>query len=175
MTLVRAAVVEDADAIGRIHVESWQHAYRGQLPQDFLDSLSTTRRVGFWRSQLQEPQDERRCWVADNEGVAIGFAATGPPADDDLDPGTHHELYAIYLDPSVWRHGIGSLLLEHVVADARERAFRALSLWVLESNVRARSFYERHGWKPDGATKQECIADVSSPAVRYRLPLQDRE
>ena len=25
-------------------------------------------------------------------------------------------------------------------------------LWVLEENVRARRFYERHGWRPDGRT-----------------------
>jgi hypothetical protein len=44
------------------------------------------------------------------------------------------------------------------------------TLWALEADARARAFYERVGWKPDGARKSDpgtnLIADL-----RYRLAL----
>ena len=38
-TVIRAARVEDAAQIAAVHVRSWQSAYRGLLPQAYLDGL----------------------------------------------------------------------------------------------------------------------------------------
>jgi hypothetical protein len=37
MAEVRYATVDDAQAIGRIHVVGWQVTYRGQIPDRYLD------------------------------------------------------------------------------------------------------------------------------------------
>jgi hypothetical protein len=37
---VRAAVLDNACARGRLHVRAWQAAYRGQMPDAYLDDLS---------------------------------------------------------------------------------------------------------------------------------------
>ncbi len=34
----------------------------------------------------------------------------------------------------------------------RERDFAAACLWTPVGQARARAFYERHGWRPSGAT-----------------------
>jgi hypothetical protein len=37
--VIRPAEVSDAGQIGLVHVRSRQSAYRGQVPQDYLDGL----------------------------------------------------------------------------------------------------------------------------------------
>lgn len=45
-------------------------------------------------------------------------------------------------------------------------SFRTAVLWVLESNERARRFYEVAGWKRDGAVSTERIDCLNYPTVR---------
>jgi RimJ/RimL family protein N-acetyltransferase len=42
---------------------------------------------------------------------------------------------------------------------------------VLEANPRARRFYERAGWRPDGARKHYERWGVTAPEIRYRKRL----
>lgn len=46
-----------------------------------------------------------------------------------------------------------------------------VTLWVLNSNDRARCFYSRHGWQPDGATKVVELDGVTLCEVRYKRAL----
>jgi hypothetical protein len=52
---VRKAKVEDAFAIASVHVRSWQVAYRGQMPDEFLDGLDVEKRTSMWRELTQNP------------------------------------------------------------------------------------------------------------------------
>jgi hypothetical protein len=45
---IRRAVADDARGIAQVHVKSWQAAYRGLLPQSYLDALSVEQREAFW-------------------------------------------------------------------------------------------------------------------------------
>jgi hypothetical protein len=45
---VRRARVGDERAIADVHVRTWQAAYRGQVPDAFLDGLSIERRTQAW-------------------------------------------------------------------------------------------------------------------------------
>ncbi len=62
------------------------------------------------------------------------------------------ELYAIYLHPDWWSAGVGRALTETVLTTLREAGYRRVVLWTLTGNVRARRFYERAGFTPDGTT-----------------------
>ena len=50
---VRSATVADADEIAAIHVLSWQVAYRGLMPQEYLDGLDPAQRAERWRRHLE--------------------------------------------------------------------------------------------------------------------------
>ena len=63
------------------------------------------------------------------------------------------EVASFYVLPSEWRRGAGRRLGERAVADARTRGFSEVMVWVLETNARARSFYESLGFRPDGESK----------------------
>ncbi|MFG1644197.1 GNAT family N-acetyltransferase [Amycolatopsis sp. NPDC049252] len=162
---VRPATVEDAGAIGEIHVRSWQAAYDGLLPADFLAGISVGNRTAGWARTLR---DGGRVLVVEDPDV-VGFAAFGPRRDE---PG-EGELYAIYLRPEAWSRGLGRLLHEEVLASLTESGWPAAVLWVLATNERAKTFYERAGWALDGGTRTETIAGgtVSLEELRFRRPL----
>jgi hypothetical protein len=52
---IRKAKVEDACGIAFVHVRSWQVAYRGLMPDRFLDSLDVEKRTNMWREVTQNP------------------------------------------------------------------------------------------------------------------------
>ncbi len=160
----------DADAIGEVHVEGWRAAYRGQLPDVLLDGLSVEDRRAGWRRRLVQPT-RSAVWVAILSDRVVGFASSGPARDADLDPTRVAELHALYLLPGCWGRGIGFALHGAVLARARADAREALSLWVLRGNARGRAFYERQGWRADGAEQRKPFRDVLLDEVRYRRPV----
>ena len=62
------------------------------------------------------------------------------------------ELYAIYVIPAWWSAGVGRALLGSVLPALEAEGYRRVVLWVLADNARARRFYERAGFAPDGGT-----------------------
>jgi GNAT superfamily N-acetyltransferase len=176
MAALRRALPHDAEAIASIHIRGWQSAYRGQLPDSYLDRLGSEldRRAEFWRTHLAHPPSDRhQVWVAELDAVARGFAALGPARDSDANAG---ELYAIYVDPDFWGQGLGRLLLTRAAASLTAMKFSTAMLWVLESNARTRQFYEHAGWATDGGRKLETTADgVELREVSYRISLITNE
>lgn len=170
---IREAVPKDARAIAEIHVRSWQAAYRGQLTDDYLDGLTVDGRLEQHRRSLEEPRAGWVTWVADDAGALTGFAVTGPSEDADAGERTG-ELYAIYLDPEQVGTGLGRRLFEHALQDLRSRGFDTATLWVLETNERARRFYEVAGWTHDGTVTSERVDCEMRPTMRYRVDLSTR-
>jgi GNAT superfamily N-acetyltransferase len=167
--LVRRATPADARAIAEIAVAGWQAAYRGLMPDEFLDSLSVAARETGWRTWLESAAEGGdAAWMAEIYGRAVGFVTSGPPRDDDV-PAPAAEVYAIYVAPSEWRRGAGRALLEAATAEWWRRDAAALVLWVLEGNVRGRAFYEALGWQLDGESRDIELGDLAVPEVRYRL------
>jgi len=168
---IRAAVVDDARAIAQIHVDGWRAAYRGQMPDALLDGLSVDQRTEDRRRGIATPRSpEHRTWVAETGGRIVAFAITGPSRDKEAAAGVA-ELFAIYVDPARWGTGAGRALLAHVLADLRGRGVPAVTLWVLDTNARARRFYETAGFAADGGEKSEAFGGVPLREVRYLLPL----
>jgi L-amino acid N-acyltransferase YncA len=102
---IRFAVSQDARRIAEIHVLSWRAAYRGLMPDSVLASLSVEERERFWQDVLLK--QTRSNLVAEIAGRIVGWAAFGPARDSDSDTQSMVELYGIYLDPDIWRTGIG--------------------------------------------------------------------
>lgn len=170
---IRIAGVPDARAISVVHVRSWQAAYRGLIPQDYLDSLDLDQ-VSARRERSLAEQDwpRRGVLVAEQAGEIVGFSGTGPSRDDDLDPATVGEVNSIYLLPQAWGTGLGRELMSAARAGLRQAGFRDAALWVLDTNERARRFYAADGWRPDGAAKlDDNRPGLTLSEVRYRRSL----
>ena len=165
---VRTAKQGDAPAIAAIHVESWRVAYRGLVPDDALATLSLTDFEARWLERLGGGERaHERTLVVESEGEVVGFAATGPCRDEEIDPGKLIELYAIYVHPDTWGQGHGRQLLNRTMADLMKTGHESLMLWVLEENLRARRFYEAAGFAADGTTKVKPRGEVQLREVRY--------
>lgn len=167
---IRPATPDDAPAIADIHVRAWQWTYRGQVPDDYLDGLTADipRHIAFKHSLLSNPDNPVRTWVAVRDGCVVGFVDAGESRDADADTQTG-EIWSVHVDPSVARQGVGRALMGPAVSDLHRRGFTDLTLWVLDSNERARRFYEALDWWPDGASKVEPRQDFDLHEVRYRL------
>jgi GNAT superfamily N-acetyltransferase len=161
---VRLGTAGDALAIETIRVRGWRVAYRHVLPANELDSMPVD--AARWVTRLEKPPPGWSIFVVEDADGVVGFAAVGPSRDE---PGVG-ELYAIYVDPDAWSTGAGRALILRA-EDELARRYREATLWVLEDNPRARSFYERAGWGADGARKAEVRWGVHAPEVRYRKTL----
>jgi GNAT superfamily N-acetyltransferase len=175
---VRRATAADALAIATVHVRSWQAAYPGLLPQRHLDGLDPRRAGDEWRPLL-----ETTAWPTtgafvltdagdgrEEERIA-GFAFVSPTRDEDDDPAAVGELQTLYLDPDYWHLGGGRTLLGVVQEQMKDAGWHTACAWVLESNIRARRFYERFGWRHDGAAKPHDWGTFVVTDVRYRTTL----
>jgi GNAT superfamily N-acetyltransferase len=171
-TVIRAARVADAAQIAVVHVRSWQAAYRGLLPQAYLDGLDPAQRVGRWERALAGGAAGRAgVLVADAGGTLLGFVGYSPSRDSDADPDRVGEIGAIYLVSSAWGKGIGALLMNAALAYLAEAKFSQATLWVLDTNARARQFYEADGWSADGAHQLDESRGFPVAQVRYRRSL----
>jgi ribosomal protein S18 acetylase RimI-like enzyme len=171
---VRSARPEDAHGIARVHIASWQAAYRGLLPDTLLDSLSLTQRQQEWQEILSMPRRGHTLVYTEAEQV-VGFAACGPCRDADLDEHTVGEIYAIYLDSAVWSKGYGKALMQAALAWLQQQQYHAASLWVLDGNQRAIRFYIAAGFVADGVSKEETLpGGIMVCEWRYRRPCMER-
>ena len=154
---VRRAVVEDAEALARCHLTCWQETYTGLVDPKRLDPAlaAVEERVERWRRILTEYPGTL---LAEDAGAVVGFASVGPQSDLDLDVAL--TLHALYVLRSHQGQGIGHRLLEAVAAHAD------CSLWVLATNARARAFYTRHGFVPDGTHKVDELFGLEIRMVR---------
>jgi ribosomal protein S18 acetylase RimI-like enzyme len=162
---IQPATLEDCHAIAEVHVESWQHAYRGLLPEEYLASLSVTERETMWRHMLDLPSSH--LLVARAADGIVGLIAFGASRDDDA-PNDRAEIWAIYVQPTSWSTGAGRLLWLEALQRIAAEGYEEVSLWVIAGNARARRFYERAGFVVEPASSKSFeLGGTTLEEVRY--------
>jgi GNAT superfamily N-acetyltransferase len=173
---IRKALDGDAWAIADVHVRSWKSAYPGQLPQEYLDTLRPEDRVESWKRVLKETAWPRAgVLVLVDDGDIVGFSHICPTRDDDRDPETIGEITSIYLAPEAWGGGNGLALMTTSIEKLRDAGYATATLWALDTNTRARRFYEIGGWRTDGTTKLHDWGTFVCTDVRYVRDLMQDE
>jgi ribosomal protein S18 acetylase RimI-like enzyme len=165
---IRGAEPEDAAAVAVVHVRSWQVAYRGLLPDDYLDHLRPEERAARYTFGSDDPALPRTL-VATEDGVMLGFATTGPSPDDDT--GSCGQLFGLYVDPGTWNRGIGRSLVAAARAQLVDSGFPEAVLWVMAGNARAERFYVIDGWTEDNYRRTESVWGIDVDELRYRRRL----
>jgi ribosomal protein S18 acetylase RimI-like enzyme len=195
MVVIRAASTADAPQIAAVIRDSWFAAYEGIIADQIIDRVTAPDdgarvRQSFgtrpWQRMIAAVAPCPRPAAAEAEAAAasgiVGYASFGPelnvlgmswpyPRTAAGAEGRVAELYALYVRPAWWSTGTGRALMDHVLARVSVAGYRCITLWVLEDNARARRFYERAGFTPDGAS--HGLPDLGGVTeIRYRRALR---
>lgn len=147
---IRKAVVTDASAIATINIKTWKVAYKGIIPQVYLDSLSINDKIPRWAKAINDLKKNRReLFVAEifnlNGSEIVGFSMGGPSHFEDFK--IDGDLHAIYVLPKYWKQGIGTLLFNAVIKFFISMKYKTMIIWALKENS-ACNFYKKLGGIP---------------------------
>jgi GNAT superfamily N-acetyltransferase len=173
VVVIRSASAADAGQIEAVMRASWRAAYEGIIAPDVIARVTApdggarvrqSFRTRPWQKTIvavagpAETTGER-----DPADGIVGYAFFGPeqdvlgapwphPLSDAGQQGRIAELYALYVHPAWWSTGTGRALMDRVLATVSAAGYSSVMVWVLRDNARARRFYERAGFAPDGAS-----------------------
>ncbi|MER7741610.1 GNAT family N-acetyltransferase [Streptomyces sp. NPDC096538] len=164
---IRPMTADDCAGVAGIRVAGWRYAYRGLVPQAYLDRMDVAEEAGRQRARLAAGDGSVVDLVAEAEdGTLAGWAAYGPYRDGDVRT-EDGELYALYVPPERIGQGLGRTLLTEVTGRCAAAGHRRVFLWVLRDNARARRFYTAAGYTADGTEEHFELAGIQVPEVRY--------
>lgn len=142
--IIRSMTISDAESVANIHIDSWRVAYRGIVPQDYLDSLDIDKRIAFWEKNISNCGSMIQL-VAEIEKKVVGFI-TGLENRSKVElPHIDSELWAIYVDPNQMRNGVGKELVKAFTEKLKNLNKKKMCIWVLADNHRAINFYKKCG------------------------------
>lgn len=145
----------DLTAVAGLHrttvLAAYAEIFPAEAPKPTLEDL-----LGRWQRILERGS----AWVAaDPEPVGV----VGLTRSED-----GGRMESLYVLPSRWGGGIGTRLADLAENEAVRRGWLPLRLWVLESNTRARAWYEARGWEPEPAWRRTVWGRVDEIGYRFR-------
>ena len=155
---LRKASEDDARAVADVWHLGWRDGHLAFVPQELVEA----RTEESFRDRAAERISEMT--VAVVEGVIAGFVLV---ADDEVEQ--------VYVAPRHRGAGIADLLMSEAERQVREKGYSKAWLAVVPGNARARSFYERRGWRDEGGFEYAAAAENGSIAVlchRYTKDVQ---
>ena len=158
---IRHPTADDVPALAAVHVQSWRDAYDGLLPDDLIASVTVERRTVMWERITES--HATNAWLAAVDGQVVGLASIGPARE----PEGWGQLQNIYVLGSAWGKGVGTALWDAAQQGLTDRGYAGRQLYVLDTNARARGFYERQGWVHDGTVLMDDSFGEPIREVRY--------
>lgn len=162
--LLRPLTIDDASAIGPLHVTIWRQTYERLMPAEALAALDVDQRVTMWQRWLADDASPEALGAFDTtSGDLVGWVTVGRPRDDDAP--APEELWVLNIERTHQGSGLAHVMLERALGE------RPAYLWVVEGNDRAIAFYRRHGFELDG--KRE-VQDEGNADLRMVRPARVR-
>jgi len=148
--IYRQATSNDIHVITHIHTESWRHAYRGIITDDFLDNELHEDHLAIWKKRLTDQPKNLYVLIAQENQVqgnsdqssAAGFISVFG-ADH---PQWGSLIYNLHVMPTMHGRGIGKELMRRSAVWMMEHyPLVSVQLEVFAGNRPAQGFYERLG------------------------------
>jgi len=163
---IRLAIPADAPDMAEVCKRSWEAAYAGIIPDDYIREKNAGRPALFARIITDENNTQH---VIQADGKTVGIMGIDSPRDKDLGSEVY-ELQSIYLHPDCYRQGIGAQAMEFVSSVARNLGKTAITVWLLADNLNARAFYEKCGFTADGSSREKEYGKMLT-SIRMRKEL----
>jgi GNAT superfamily N-acetyltransferase len=161
MIALREATSTDLDTVAALFLRCWR-GYADVLPEHVIAVFDEAGAQELWRGALETPRRGTRGIVAVDGEQVVGVIRIGRDPDE---PTLGH-VFSLYVDPHSQGAGVGGQLLGEAERWFGDQGLAEATLWVFESNTRARAFYGRHGWHPVGSTRVE--PEFGEPEIRLR-------
>lgn len=165
---IRKGTKKDSELISRIYAESWRSAYKGMVPDEYLNDLKDDFWVEKFQMWISEDIFKVKIIYADNK--AAGAAAYGKSRDEKF--ADYAEICSFYLIPEYFRKGLGTALMKSVIDEIYNEGYKHCYLWVLDANSNARMFYENMGFRCNNDQYNFKILNKDLTDLRYILDLQ---
>jgi GNAT superfamily N-acetyltransferase len=158
---LRPAEPDDARAIAEFQTLCWKQAYTGLVAPDYLARVGADQREIRWQERI----------LAGHRGIAlatltdhriVGVTSWGLSPEAVAAPAL--ELMTLYVEAAHHGTGVAQALLRHALGDAPAH------LWAFAENGRARAFYTKHGFSPDGTGQPDV--DTGLWEIRMVRPTQ---
>ncbi|HZV25746.1 MAG TPA: GNAT family N-acetyltransferase [Acidothermaceae bacterium] len=170
---VRLATTDDAATIASIQADALRQSYSALLPEPAIDGFDLAAATNGWTTAISSPPSPRhRVFVAVDLAGVVGFAASAPAADADLNSERDAELPAFHIAPAQTRLGHGSRLMAAVVDHAQDDGVSRLVMWVFAADDPLRMFLRDSGWEPDGSTRDLDVGELLHQ-VRMHTAIKD--
>lgn len=137
--MIRLPTQNDCLAIGHVYCEAWKAAYKGIVPDDYLNRLTD-------ENCMPCSIRSKGALIYESDRKVLGVVSFG--ARRDRPASKDGEIYSIYVLPEYWRTGAGRALFEAAKEQLRAAGCNALFPWALTENLRAAGFYRKMGMTP---------------------------
>lgn len=118
----RRATLEDTALIASMHAQSWSTAYRGMLPDAYLDNEVKSERAAHWQTRMPEIEAGAGCVFITQQGdEPAGFVCVIAP--DDAGSVLVDNLHTL---PDHKGLGVGSAMLDEAERWTRLRGAREM-------------------------------------------------
>ena len=101
--------------------------------------------------------DKAVYYCALHNGKAVGYAGMWQVLDECY-------ITNIAVHPEFRKSGVGSMLMEELLKEARRRGITAVTLEVRKSNETAKALYRKYGFEP-GGTRKAYYSDNNEDAI----------
>ncbi len=143
--MIRSLCQEDWETVISIVNKSWQTLYTGYVAPSLVSEQGCQERAERMKRDFVQKRLSEYVW--EENGQVLALLSIGDTADVDA-PGAF-ELWHIYIDPAARGGGIGTKLLSIAEKQAREQGYTDMLIWAFRGNIRALTFYQKHGYRVD--------------------------
>ena len=164
----RTATAADAEALAELGAHTFTDTFGHLYQPDDLEIFLQNHSPENWDKELNDPAFEVR--VAESDGKLVGYVKLGPPHLPFEPRGEAAELRQLYVVEEMKGQGIAHELIQWAIERAREQGADFLYLSVFTENHRARKFYEKYDFEPEG-TYAFMVGNHADEDIVMRLKL----
>ena len=157
---IRREAEDHWESIGALHTLSRYETYASLVPCPSMFRFRPAEVAEKWR--IRSARDPSLVVHGGWSGpTLLGFAVTTKVSPQMF------ELNALHVRADWHGRGLADRLHRAALNSVTAHNGCRLTLWVVENNLRARRFYEKHGWRSTGISREVTVSGSALPAVSY--------